>query len=683
MVATPKPLIRAGRALLAFSIAAAASAQEIRIDNTCGNCSRRMNDSINALHRRAIRVDQAGYVPDQPRKIAYLAGYGDGSFGVIDSAGKSVFSGALGRLGTFPHPALIATGYRDAVTQDYRFASADTGKEELCLADFSALRTPGRYRVVRGADTSAAFLIHPEVYAKVLEKVLFFFGASRCGPGDGWLHAACHLKDGSALGAAYAGRLAGGWHDCGDHGKYAQTTAYAALVLSLAYAIWPERAPDRYGKSYADAAPDGIPDLLAEAKVGADYIQALYAVSKEKGLLGSSDMFHSVGSGPGMDHSFWDLPERQDAAPLSRGGPDRPVARGIGSNVAGAYAAALALTASAWKGRDPAYAAELQQAALDIYDSIVAKRPGTLTSMPCCYTGGGKTRDDEAMADLALWYLTGQARFGTALLAKISPTDFAPGGWPTDFENSHAFVLFGFAKLILRDAPTAARFGVEPARRDSLLGFLRDRLKRYVQEGSAGANGSPFPGTDIRADIPYHGLFTSVDWGFDRYNMGVALEALMYFDLTGESAYEEAGLDNMHYLLGANPYDVSFVMGCGDRNLQHPHYRAANPDGYNQGGTAYPYRTPIGAVMGGTRPDRILLDEWDIYDNTESCIDFAAQAIFPLLILGGGPDGTTGLEKRTGKAFRPGIRNGRGDFRDVLGRKPTRGRSGRGATEPR
>jgi hypothetical protein len=333
-------------------------------------------------------------------------------------------------------------------------------------------------------------------------------------------------------------------------------------------------------------------------------------------------------------------------------------------------------------GRDSAYAAGLQQAALDIYDRIVAKRPDTKTSMPCCYPGGGTSRDDEAMADLALWYLTGQARFGTDLMAKVSETGFSPGGWPTDFENIHAFVLFGFAKLILRDAATAAGFGVEPARRDSLLGFIRARLKEYVRVGSNGSDGSAFPGAGIHADKPYHGLFTSESWGFNRYNLGVVVEALMYFDLSGETAYEEAGLDNMHYLLGANPYDISFVMGCGDRNLQHPHYRASDPDGYNQGGTAYPYRAPIGSVMGGVRPGQVLDDVWERYDNTESCLDFAAQAVFPLLILEGGTGTPTGLGKGKAGAFRAGARKGGTGPRDLLGRKSLRTRAVRNVLKP-
>ena len=69
----------------------------------------------------------------------------------------------------------------------------------------------------------------------------------------------------------------------------------------------------RYGESYADTTfTDGIPDILHEAKIGADFIYKLYKASKADGLIEQNDMYHSVGVDQ-VDHEYWDLPERQDA----------------------------------------------------------------------------------------------------------------------------------------------------------------------------------------------------------------------------------------------------------------------------------------------------------------------------------------------------------------------------------
>ncbi len=676
--------------LLLFSAlpSAAAGNADITIDLTCTACSRRVNDSINVFHRRPIRVNQAGYLPDGPGKTAYCASNG-GSFQVIDAADSTVLTGELRKAGDYPTPDFSADGFLNSITIDYSFASAKAPNEAIYLADFSELKEPGRYRRIKAGDTSASFLIHPAVYDKVFEKVLFFFGANRCGKTNSWMHGACHLKDGSQLGAAFSGRLTGGWHDCGDHGKYSPTIAYTALVLSLGYAIWPDKAPDLYGANYSDKTPDGVPDLLAEAKIGIDYIFNLYSVSKELGLVDSMDMYHSVGSS--TDHSYWGVPEKQDELPQNLGGADRPVAKGIGANVAGSYAAGLAFFSAAWKKRDPVYAAQMEKAAIDIYDNIVLKRRGSKTIVGPFYTGGGPTVDDEAMAALALWYATGESRFGFDLLENlalgqnplaaykqgdfpsgllgISP--FTHGGWTTDFENAHTFVIYGMAKLILPDAATAARFGVAGATRDSLLTDIKANLANSIRDGS---NGSKNFGTaGIHADEPYHGLFTSVDWGFNRYNLGLVTDVFMYYDLTGDKTYEEIGIDNLNYLLGANPYDISFIMGCGDRNLQHPHNRAANPDGYNQGGTPYPYTIPTGAVMGGIAPGKLLQDTWPIYTASETCIDFAAQAIFPLLILGSSEGGTTATGKKSASRASLSSAKKRVDRLDVLGRKTRKG----------
>ena len=115
--------------------------------------------------------------------------------------------------------------------------------------------------------------------------------------------------------------------------------------------------------------------------------------------------------------------------------------------------------------------------------------------------------------------------------------------------------------------------------------------------------------------------------------MGVVLELFLYWDLTHDQNYYNIGLDNLNYALGMNPWDISFVMGAGEKNLQHPHNRAANPEGYNAGGFPYPYRTPKGALMGGSSPTDPLRDFWLEYDNTETCIDFSAQMLMPTQIL--------------------------------------------------
>lgn len=640
--------------VLFFGVLATEAQSLPDIDQTCASCSRRKNDSLN-LQIRKIRLNQVGYLPQDPNKAAMIADPASQQFNIIDVATRqTVFTGTLRSVGQHTEGEMLILSYYNSITMlDSMYRPP--ANVHLHRADFSAFRTQGRYLMTCGPDTSAHFQIDPKIYNHVFETSLKFFGVNRCGKTDSWIHGPCHQKDGDILGAEFSGALSGGWHDCGDHGKYGATVMYPAFILPFTYALWPEKAEDFYGKSYNDTLPfgtDGIPDVLYEAKIGADYILKLYKASKAKGLIAQADMYHSVGMGPGMDHLTWDVPERQENFPQNRGGSPRPVSTKIGSNTAGAFAAALAFFAWGWEPIDPAYARECLAAAIDIYDNVVMKKRGTSTAMPCCYTGGSGSyqNDEEALAAFSLWYVTKDPRFrfdlledpakGVAPNARFNKDEFPTGmlaarpfyhgGWMTDYENYYTFVIYGMHKLILRDHATAAQYGLSPAVADSLKVTTVANMFRSIKDGSNG-NTAVAPG--LNADHPYHGVFTSADWGFNRYNMGIVLELFMYWDMTGERIYYDVGIDNLNYNLGMNPWDISFVMGAGEKNLQHPHNRAANPEGLNTGGFPYPYRSPKGALMGGCHPKKKLMDDWKDYTVTETCIDFSAQLVIPTQML--------------------------------------------------
>lgn len=631
-------------------------AADYSIDNTCQNCTRRQLDSINAYDRRPIRVNQVGFRPQDP-KHAFVANPSALTFKVVNAeTGSEATSGSLISLGTVPRPGIWINGSFNSISSVYQFGdtSAAASNEKLHDADFSSLAAPGKYYVVVGADTSAVFRIDDKIYNYIFENSLKFFGVNRCGDTHSWIHGACHLKDGSGIGHD----LAGGWHDCGDHFKVSETLGYSAFMLSLTYALWPDKAEDFFGKSYNDSLPfgtDGIPDLLWEAKVGVDYIFKLYKASKADGLIAQKDMYHSVGVNL-ADHHFWDKPERQDAQPEDKGGPDRVIAKGAGVNVVGMYAASMALFSWGWELFDKTYADSLKAAAIDLYDNVIMKNLNSTTSgLAGFYPGGGRLDDDPAAAALALWFLTKDKRFQYDLLENKSilsnpnaiyndgefpaghfgnPSGFHHGGWTTDYEQIHAPVMYAFAKLILGSEATAASYGINATVRDSLLEDAVECLRKSIDNGSNGSTTIPTKnGKSIHVDKPYQGVFTSVDWGYNRYNLGMVNELFMFHDLTGEKEYFQIALDNLNYNLGMNPWDISFLMSAGDKNLQHPHNRSANPDGYNAGGYPYLYQSPKGALMGGAKPTKTLKDDWNDYTVTETCTDFSAQFILPAQML--------------------------------------------------
>ena len=670
--------------LLALFAADAVLADALpNLDRTDKVHSRRYLDSMNVYNRRAIRVNQAGYRPDH-YKYAYVADPKDTKFKLIDAkSGAEAWSGSLSLINpSVVKPNIWVRGAFNSLESIYTFGNLDsvsTEKEALYRADFTGFvpSSPGEFFVVVGPDTSATFHIHPAVYNSILEKSLMFFGIQRCGNTDSHFHKACHLQDGSEV----SHDLTGGWHDCGDHFKVAETVGYASYVLSMVYLTYMNKAEDRFGHSYADTTfVDGIPDVLYEAKMGTDYILKLYNASVEDGLIEKGDMYHTVGMSD-YDHSYWDLPERQDQQEQTKGGPKRFVISGIGTNVAGIYAATLANVAAGYKPYNPFYADSLLNAAKTIYSKIVkptfqnysgpdgCARKGKATTYrhenpefngKGYYSGMGLCEDDAAAAAVSLWYATGDTMYAYDLYknkdlnsngtAKFDLAFFEAGylgtgpgfnnSWATDYQNLFAYVLFAIQKLILNDPEYETKFNISEDERNALSKRVMASFRKQVQTNSNGdsiaatypgsGDGEPREGaSSLHVEPPYNLVWTSFDWGVMRYNMGSAVAVFLLYELTKDERYLKVALDNMYYVLGANPWDISLLMGAGDKNPQHPHNRSANPDGYNAGAMPYEYKCPIGALMGGRAPNKTLIEDWEKYTSTETCIDFSAQFLFP------------------------------------------------------
>ena len=104
--------------------------------------------------------------------------------------------------------------------------------------------------------------------------------------------------------------------------------------------------------------------------------------------------------------------------------------------------------------------------------------------MPCCYTGGGETTDDEALAALALWFATKDARFrkdlledparGTNTLSVFNQGDFPtgilahdgnrpfhPGGWTYGLPEHLRLRPLRPVQADYEQAGPAAAYGIE------------------------------------------------------------------------------------------------------------------------------------------------------------------------------------------------------------------------------
>ena len=641
-------------------------------------------DSIN-LKISPIRINQAGFRP-QDKKFFYYVGSAQSSFTVVDEDGKSVGSGSLRSTGKTTssklkirasNNATLVSGGDTRYTMESKEFSGTIHEGEI--PDLP----PGKYRVVVKSDTSHPFVIDEKVYSWVRDALLKFYGVNRCGDSQSWFHPACHLKD----------AVTGGWHDCGDHLKEGATMSYTAAVLGLAAAAFPDRDADVYSANHGiTQITDGIPDILYEAKHGADFV--LQSYDKAGGDVGK--MVTSMGGfgnvGCGDDHSWWGRPEFQDKMPNDRGGPPRCARSEPTTDYLGKYCANLAFVSKLMRPYDESYADRCLKAAKDIYKFTTPKMDRTNTP---AYNGETNVSDDAAFGCLALLWATGERKYLEELcydktIGKLAKEEqqypkLFNGGWftyydpifyhasaNTDWASDQAHVLWGFFKLILSDDTLCEDLNITENEQLKLIEKTVYNLAANL--GSVGLgdqmiqlpeNGFWVPPI-IKYELPWFTMHTQMEWVWNRYQAGNITEMFYYYDIA--SKIQDIELPNtpastdwkaeevktilvrmLDYMLGVNPWDISMVYGVGDKNFNHPHHRAANPEGKNVPGAFYQYIPPVGALQGGYKPSasasNLYSEHFDDWMHSETGIDGTTNIFMPVLGLAkqdtiGPPDGS-------------------------------------------
>lgn len=528
---------------------------------------------------RRIAVNQVGY-PAEAEKIAIFLD--EGNFEVIDAA-----SGAVAFRGT--------TG---ALRPDEASGLA------VAAGDFSPVTAAGRYyvRQVETGHRSAEFAINPSPYGDVQRGLLKAFYFFRCGmdltePFAGpWGHKACHLVGGIVYddpGRRRDGR--GGWHDAGDYGRYTVPAAKAVADLLLAHDCYPQA----FRRPLPLPETDGVlPDVLHEVRWELDF---LFKMQDEA----SGGAFHKLTTKrfPPLDRKPEEDAEDLYFLPVS------PTATGC-------FAAVMAMAARVCRPFDAAFADRCLAAARRAWDWLAANPDAPDFNNPAdVLTGeyGDTCNDDERYwAAMELYRTTGEPHFHEAakrLAARpFSKTELGwadTGGYGT------------IAYLLMEEA------GTDPALRRTLL----DEWKAKADELIRTADGEGFR-VAIRRN--------QYVWGSNMLVMNHAMHLLLAHRLFGEAACERAALDQVHYLLGRNAVDASFVSGFGDRAVRHLHYRPNVADGVDDPAPGFVSGGPNAGLhdpaareaLAGKPPAQCFLDHVDSYSTNEVTIYWNSPAVF-------------------------------------------------------
>ena len=499
------------------------------------------------------------------------------------------------------------------------------------------------------------------------------------------------------------GALEGGWYDAGDHLKESQTQAFAFMALAVMSATNPAKDVDHYAYNQGEfVKTDGIPDVLREAAHGADFFLKAYkfangVIDDMPVSIGNFGSDHGWWGRPEAQ-DYLNVEHRGGPA-------ERDVRLGeLGSNISGEIAAGLAILSKEYATYDKDFAKACLTVAEKMYDfaknlaqgkdkydgdkSFVNNKTAAGWATPA-YVGNNEFEDDLALASVALLYATGKKEYADDMIrakdlfksqATGTGAGYFEGGWfsttekgmlksakNTGWANAHTYALYALYKLILADKTKATTdYGLsEEERLAAIEDCLADMIYNLgdVSEGTASivlpTGDVGYKNNTIKYDPTWYTMQTDQAWIFNHYQVGNIFEVLAYADVaadiekqgitlptmasTGLKASEmrQLGINQLNYLFGVNPWDISFVYGVGDKNDAHPHHRASNPEGKNMPGLSYKYNVPTGGLVGWQSPANTSKNDddkmsWENFYTSEVTLNAAALLTSALTFVSNG-----------------------------------------------
>jgi endoglucanase len=468
------------------------------------------------------------------------------------------------------------------------FRENDTG-EDLCVADFTALRESGLYRLEAGAARSAPFRVGRDVYTTAFKTAVRAMHLWRCGAavqleheGVTYKHAACHMEDArldfvGAAGARLDAR--GGWHDAGDYNKYVVNAGVTVGVLL--------RAWEEFGARVRDVdlelpkRRDRLPAYLAEVKWELDWLLKMQAAD--------GSVYHKVSTrdfGPAVAPE--DEQTERFITPWS-------------SAATADFVAMLAAAARVFRPFDAAYARRCLDAARRSDAFLRAHPENHRADLKGFTTGGYQTddADDRLWAAAELWQTTGERAYLSDFetRARRVESKFSPDwGWG-DVKNL-GLLTYLFSTRAGRDA----------------------RLVRQVREALVETADSIVL---IRERSLHARTLTRYYWGANGGVAGTTVLLRAAHRIDPKPVYVEASLDALSHLFGRNFYGRSFVTGLGFDPPRHPHDRRSMAKGVTE--------TWPGYLVGGGWPRATdWVDDSDNYRVNEIAINWNAPLIYAL-----------------------------------------------------
>ena len=524
-----------------------------------------------------VRLNQAGYLPRSP-KAAVVAADTD-AFTVCDArTGVVVFSGKASEP-----------------VQD-----ADSG-DRVRIADFSSLRKPGRYYLdAAGVGRSYDFNIGPDVYDRLFYLAMRSFYGQRCGTAvdlgpefPGYNYEACHTTGAWHPSSGKSGPAPStrGWHDAGDYGRYVVNSGITTGTLLWAYEMFGKRIGGT--RLNIPESGNGTPDILNEIRWNLDWMLSMQDADGGVWHKQTTERF-----------SGFVMPEKDTMPSVIIGTGAEP----FRSSCATAdFAAVMAIASRVYKPFQPEFAQRSLNASKLAWDWI-GKNPSVLFRNPKGVStgeyGDRNCSDERLWAAAELWRTTKDAAFSKQFVAGYKDAlgaEVRPPGWP----SVGSLALWTY-----------------------VLGAGSDKAAvQEIREASIKAASNI---TNRTATHAYRISMTTRDyvWGSNSVAANYGLQLLVANAMKPDARYVNAAMDNLHYVLGRNPFSVSWVTRVGSNPFRHPHHRPSGADtnpepwpGLLSGGPNGRKQDPAMNKMPDLPPARMWIDDQASYASNENAIN--------------------------------------------------------------
>lgn len=486
---------------------------------------------------RVIKINQVGYLPNEQKKFITPYNVGD-YYNIVDTkTNEIVYSDVIGG----------------------KKVNEATGETNF-YGDFGKLTKPGTYRVeTQIVATSYEFIIEDNLYDGLLVDSLRMLALQRCNDvlDKSWAHEfardGCHSSDAIIYGSEEKIDVSGGWHDAGDYGRYIKTGAKGVADLLLAYSLNPQYFTDNINIKDSN---NNIPDVLDEAKYELTWMLKMQT--------DSGGVYNKVVSGGFAGY----LAPEDDYSTL--------YVLPISTNATGAFSGVMAMSYMVFKDIDKDFADKCLQASKSAWEYL-NNNPDMDDPLNPEGFDAGEYRDDSDLderfyASMSLWNVTNESKYLDKAKELINTDERVLLGLNWQTVGTYGEYMYLSSDNAKKDEELYTKlYNHLMAQADNLLGIAKN-------------------------DGYFIGLANDYNWGSNMYVANNGMLLMLADSIAPNDNYVDSAFDQLHYILGRNSLNMSFVTGYGSNYPLNIHNRMVIAKKLQL----------VGAMVGG--PDRNLED---------------------------------------------------------------------------